>query len=72
MFPIHPRKENRIQAYGLSVWVSAPSFLVLPPLGYKDALCMIKSATLVLTDSGGIAGRSVFSPCSLFNPSIDH
>jgi UDP-N-acetylglucosamine 2-epimerase (non-hydrolysing) len=31
-----------------------PAFLVVDPLGYLDFLCLMNSAGVVLTDSGGI------------------
>lgn len=70
IFPIHPRTRQRIQEFELQyqlrlsgdqigAYVPSPAeglhgFVVTEPLGYLDFLCLMKHATLVVTDSGGI------------------
>jgi UDP-N-acetylglucosamine 2-epimerase (non-hydrolysing) len=54
VFPVHPRTKARIEAAGLSGLMAQPPFVLLPPLGYLEMLGLMASATLVLTDSGGI------------------
>jgi UDP-N-acetylglucosamine 2-epimerase (non-hydrolysing) len=70
IFPAHPRTQNRIKQFGLEHYFapgancpdSSPSrassrcnaIRVIEPLGYLDFLCLMKNATLVITDSGGI------------------
>src|SRR6266403_1628024 len=65
VFPVHPRTRRRITEFGfeLSLGKSAgkhrakehgPGMIVTDPLGYLDFLCLMKHASLVVTDSGGI------------------
>jgi UDP-N-acetylglucosamine 2-epimerase (non-hydrolysing) len=70
VFPVHPRTRQRIKEFslGLSDELSTatqksdlggsgnrPGGIILTdPLGYLDFLCLMKHATLVVTDSGGI------------------
>src|SRR6266581_1359171 len=51
VFPVHPRTRRRIEEFGLEV---GHGIILTDPLGYLDFLCLIKHATLVVTDSGGI------------------
>ena len=52
--PLHPRTRERIERFGLWRLVDARRMVVLPPQGYLETLGLIKDATLVITDSGGI------------------
>jgi UDP-N-acetylglucosamine 2-epimerase (non-hydrolysing) len=52
--PLHPRTRERIERFGLWSLVDARRMVVLPPQGYLETLGLIKDATLVITDSGGI------------------
>jgi len=54
IFPVHPRTGKMIQEYGLSGFLDSPNVFCLPPVGYLEILGLMKSAKLVLTDSGGI------------------
>ncbi|WP_041042547.1 non-hydrolyzing UDP-N-acetylglucosamine 2-epimerase [Paramagnetospirillum magnetotacticum] len=54
VMPLHPRTRARIEAAGLSGMLDNRLILPLGPLGYLSMLGMMKSAKLVLTDSGGI------------------
>ena len=54
VFPVHPRTRQSIDDAGLENLVSGPQFLVLPPLGYREMLGLMKEAKIVLTDSGGM------------------
>jgi UDP-N-acetylglucosamine 2-epimerase (non-hydrolysing) len=65
VFPAHPRTVKQISKFHLMKLVdyndkhtdyndSKAKVRVLPPLGYLDFLWLMKNATLVLTDSGGI------------------
>ncbi len=53
-FPVHPRTRERIAAAGLSSILELPSFAILPPLGYLEMLGLVRMASVVLTDSGGL------------------
>ena len=67
IFPAHPRTQKRIQEFGLEHYFESnhgqPQFgksgrsraiRMIDPLGYLDFLCLMKSACLVVTDSGGV------------------
>ncbi len=54
VFPVHPRTRSALQARELTHFLSAPGIVALPPLGYREMLGLMASATLVLTDSGGL------------------
>lgn len=54
VFPVHPRTQARLVAAGLSPDPGGARILFTPPLGYVDMLALMRDATLVLTDSGGM------------------
>ena len=70
IFPVHPRTRNRIAEFGLERYFvsqteihgwneslrtrALPGIHLTEPLGYLDFLCLMKHASLVITDSGGI------------------
>ena len=66
VFPIHPRTEKRLRAFGLTSRANAVAGLRrIEPTGYLDLLVLEKNAALVLTDSGGLQEESCFFqvPC---------
>lgn len=70
VFPVHPRTLQRIGEFGSELPVkldatrmkdrrsesgnSGKGIILTNPLGYLDFLCLLKHATIVVTDSGGI------------------
>jgi UDP-N-acetylglucosamine 2-epimerase (non-hydrolysing) len=70
VFPAHPRTRKRVRDYGLEPYfasngvqheLDAPNesrrsgtIRMIEPVGYLDFLCLMKNASLVVTDSGGI------------------
>jgi UDP-N-acetylglucosamine 2-epimerase (non-hydrolysing) len=70
VFPAHPRTQKRIGEFGLDRYFEptngglgsdgsgtaqrSHAIRMIEPLGYLDFLCLMKNATLVVTDSGGI------------------
>jgi UDP-N-acetylglucosamine 2-epimerase (non-hydrolysing) len=50
LFPIHPRTVKRVQEFGLSV----NGIRTMDPLGYLEFLNLQSTASVVLTDSGGL------------------
>src|SRR5215471_4306400 len=50
LFPIHPRTAKRVQEFGLSM----NGIRTRDPLGYLEFLNLESTATVVLTDSGGL------------------
>ena len=55
VFPVHPRTRNSLKKFDLWENLEKNSAITLSePLGYLDFLNLIKNASLVVTDSGGI------------------
>ncbi len=54
VFPVHPRTRARIEAVGQQDWFAQPRIHALPPLDYLAMLGLLREATCVLTDSGGL------------------
>ncbi len=55
IFPVHPRTRRQLDGTRLLERLEAESNIVITqPLGYVDFISLVESATLVLTDSGGI------------------
>lgn len=51
LLPIHPRTEKQIKLFKLKV---PPNILIMKPVGYIEMLFLLKNASFVMTDSGGI------------------
>jgi UDP-N-acetylglucosamine 2-epimerase (non-hydrolysing) len=59
VFPIHPRTLSKLQAFDLeSRLYDAPGIYRLPPLGYRECLCLTSQARVIVTDSGGLQEES--------------
>lgn len=54
VFPVHPRTRACIEAAGLDGFLVDPRVIELPPIGYQEMLGLMETATVVLTDSGGL------------------
>jgi UDP-N-acetylglucosamine 2-epimerase (non-hydrolysing) len=64
IFPAHPRTQKRIKELGIETLFASKhldqencgvaGIHTLEPLGYLNFLCLMKNASLVVTDSGGI------------------
>ena len=52
--PLHPRTQANIDRFGLRSLLATERIAVLPPQGYLETLGLMATASLVLTDSGGI------------------
>ncbi|WP_010480070.1 non-hydrolyzing UDP-N-acetylglucosamine 2-epimerase [Thermococcus zilligii] len=66
VYPMHPRTENRLKAFGLWERVGQiKDLIVTKPLGYLDFLKLQKNAKIVMTDSGGVQEESIILnvPC---------
>lgn len=63
VFPVHPRTRQRLKT--LEVRDLGPSVRLIDPLSYLDFLALQRSATVVITDSGGIQEESTYLgvPC---------
>lgn len=68
-FPIHPRTLKNMGQFGLLDKIEQhPNILMMEPQGYFEFLKLIKSAKVVLTDSGGIQEETTYLkvPCLTF------
>jgi UDP-N-acetylglucosamine 2-epimerase (non-hydrolysing) len=66
IFPMHPRTQKMIEQFELSSEVSSlKNLIILDPIGYLDFMKLMKNATVVLTDSGGIQEETTYLgiPC---------
>ena len=54
VFPLHPRTRANCARFGLENLLASEQVRILPPLGYLEMLGLMRDATVVLTDSGGI------------------
>jgi UDP-N-acetylglucosamine 2-epimerase (non-hydrolysing) len=54
VFPLHPRTAKMTERHGLSSLLEHPAIHTLPPQPYLVMIGLMKGATVVLTDSGGI------------------
>jgi len=71
LFPVHPRTRKRIKENHLSV--HPDRVRLLEPLGYMDFLALMRQASLVITDSGGIQEETTYLgvPCLTVRPNTE-
>lgn len=64
VLPLHPRTSNKLKT-DLPNWRPPQQLRIVEPLGYLDMLRLVESATMVLTDSGGLQKEAFFlgKPC---------
>ena len=64
VFPIHPRTRTKMKEFGIDYTLSE-NVIITDPIGYIDFLCLIKNASLIITDSGGIQEETTYLgiPC---------
>ena len=87
-FAVHPRTLKSIQEFNLSHYFdwtlhqdtnesqensNKKPFHLMPPLGYLDFLNLVQSATMVITDSGGIQEETTYLriPCVTLRESTE-
>lgn len=66
IWPIHPRTKNKLEKFKLLTKLENTSNIkLLPPIGYNDFSTLMRAATIVVTDSGGIQEETTFLgiPC---------
>lgn len=67
VIPLHPRTKRNIEAFGLQYKLKqiSKNAQISSPIGYLEMLTLIKSAKLVITDSGGIQEETTYLriPC---------
>ena len=60
VLPLHPRTKNKLEANNLLSRIEASEIKVIEPLGYIDVLTLLKNASRVITDSGGVQKEAFF------------
>lgn len=62
IFPAHPRTKKQLKLYNLKL---PDNIEMMSPIGYRAILSLIKSAEVVITDSGGLQKEAfwVKTPC---------
>jgi UDP-N-acetylglucosamine 2-epimerase (non-hydrolysing) len=70
VLPLHPRGRGTLARAGL---LSIPGLRVVEPLGYVAFLSLVRGATLVVTDSGGIQEETTILgvPCLTVRPNTE-
>jgi UDP-N-acetylglucosamine 2-epimerase (non-hydrolysing) len=66
VFPVHPRTAKMLSSFGLQTRLEQTGAIrLIEPVGYLDILCLMQSARLVISDSGGIQEESSYLriPC---------
>lgn len=66
IWAIHPRTRKNLQSFGLDAVVDAsPSIIAIEPVPYTDTVALLRSASALLTDSGGMQKEAYFFgvPC---------
>ena len=63
IFPVHPRSRDKIETIINNL--KANKLICIEPLGYIEFLCLLKHATVAITDSGGIQEETTHlgTPC---------
>lgn len=65
-FPVHPRTRARLESFGLLARLeAAPGVVLTKPLGYVAFMSLVRGATLIVTDSGGVQEETTYLgiPC---------
>ena len=70
IFPVHPRGRRAFTRAGLR---SHAGLRMIPPLGYLDFVALMRGATAVVTDSGGIQEETTVLgiPCLTLRPNTE-
>jgi UDP-N-acetylglucosamine 2-epimerase (non-hydrolysing) len=74
VFPVHPRTRQKAKEFGmLDRFTSNTQLLLTDPLDYFSFQALVKNASLILTDSGGIQEESTFLkvPCLTLRPNTE-
>ncbi len=59
VFPVHPRTRKNLETFGL-LEALGDRVILTEPIGYIDFISLIKNASLILTDSGGIQEETTY------------
>jgi UDP-N-acetylglucosamine 2-epimerase (non-hydrolysing) len=70
IIPVHPRGRAALEAAGLG---THPRLHVAPPLGYLEFMGLVRAASAVITDSGGVQEETTLLrvPCLTLRPNTE-
>jgi UDP-N-acetylglucosamine 2-epimerase (non-hydrolysing) len=73
VFPVHPRTRKRLEENGLMKLLDNPQIVLTEPLGYIDFIHLVKNASVVITDSGGVQEETTYMgvPCITVRPNTE-
>ncbi len=74
IWPVHPRTEKRLRAFGLWDALTADERITLrEPVGHRQFTALLANASVVLTDSGGVQQEACILgvPCVTARPSTE-
>lgn len=59
VLPLHPRTRAKLESFGL-LKKAQDSLRLIEPVGYLDMMALVRSASLVVTDSGGLQKEAFY------------
>lgn len=73
VFPVHPRTRQALDASGLAAALERSDMQLLQPQGYTAFMSLVKTARLVVTDSGGLQEETshLGIPCLTVRPNTE-
>jgi len=73
IWPVHPRTRAKIAEFGYEGRLENPRIVCLPPQGYLEMIGLMRDASVVLTDSGGIQEETTALgiPCLTMRPNTE-
>ena len=73
VFPVHPRTRGKLDEFGLWDRLEAGNIRLLEPMGYIEFMGLVRSASLVITDSGGLQEETTYLgiPCITLRPNTE-
>lgn len=69
IFPVHPRTRAAIESFGFSSLIDKEAIKIMEPCGFFETQRLIRHASFVVTDSGGVIKESYFHkvPCLIID-----
>lgn len=58
VLPLHPRTKSKLQQFKIDV---SENIFIIDPVGYLEMIYLLDNCELVITDSGGVQKRRIFS-----------
>lgn len=73
LFPVHPRTRAKFASLGVLTKSKHTNIAMVPPQGYVETLALLKNASCILTDSGGLQKESflLHVPCLTLRSSTE-